>query len=120
MNIGIIGSRRRNTENDLQKITNTFHNLQSEHKDIIIISGGATKGGDRFAEIIACLQKIPIKIFYADWDKYGKIAGFQRNTDIAKNSDILIACVHPDRTGGTEDTIKKFKKFYPNGRVILV
>ncbi len=42
-------------------------------------------------------------------------------TSIIKiNSDILIACVAKDRTGGTEDTIKKFKKFYPQRQIILV
>jgi len=120
MNVGIIGSRRRNTPEDQLKVTNVFLKLKEEYKDISIISGGASRGGDRFAEIIACLEKIPIKIYYADWNKHGKIAGFMRNTDIAKESDILIACVHPDRTGGTEDTIKKFKKFHPEGKIILI
>jgi len=30
-----------------------------------------------------------------------------RNTLIAKDCTVLIACVAEDRTGGTEDTIKK-------------
>lgn len=120
MKVGIIGSRRRNTDKDLQKVTEAFNTIKSENNNVSIVSGGATKGGDHFAEIIACLQNIPIKIYYPDWNKYGRIAGFIRNTDIAKDSDILIACVHSSRTGGTEDTIKKFKKFYPKRRIILV
>jgi len=121
MKVGIVGSRRRNSEEDIHKVTEAFLNLKSETtEEVSIISGGATKGGDRFAEIIACLYKIPIKIYYPDWDIYGKIAGFQRNTDIARESDILIAVVHSDRKGGTEDTIRKFKKFHPNGEIILV
>lgn len=128
MKIGIIGSRRRNTEQDLHKVTEEFLKLKSEIKeDVSIISGGASKGGDRFAEIIACLYKIPINIYYAEWEKYRdpegmKInpAGFIRNINIARESDILIACVHESRTGGTEDTIKKFKKFHPEGKIILV
>jgi len=120
MKIGIIGSRRRNTEEDLNKVTKVFNKLKSEYSEISIVSGGATKGGDKFAEIIACLQNIPIKIYYPDWNIYGRIAGFIRNTDIAKESDILIACVHEDRLGGTEDTIKKFKKFHPREKIILV
>jgi len=118
--VGIIGSRRRNTEEDLQKVTEAFNNLNSESKVDLIVSGGATKGGDHFAEIIACLQNIPIKIYYPDWNKYGRIAGFMRNTDIAKESNILIACVHKDRLGGTEDTIKKFKRFHPKEKIIIV
>jgi hypothetical protein len=120
MKIGIIGSRRRNTEEDLKLTTETFHKLQKEYPDATIVSGGATKGGDHFAEIIACLDKVPIEIFYADWQQFGRIAGFMRNTDIAKESNILVACVHQSRTGGTEDTIKKFKKFHPDGKIILV
>jgi len=45
----------------------------------------------------------------SEWNKYGRGAGIARNTLIANNCDILIACVSPDRTGGTEDTIKKTK-----------
>jgi hypothetical protein len=120
MKIGIIGSRRRNTEEDLKIVTDAFHKLKEEYPDISIVSGGCTKGCDRFAEIIACLENIPIKIYYADWDTYGRTAGFMRNTTIAKESEILIACVHPDRTGGAEDTIKKFKKLHPDRKLILV
>jgi len=121
MKIGIVGSRRRNTDEDLKKVTEVFNKVKSEATDeVSIISGGATKGGDHFAEIIACLQNIPIKIYYPDWDKFGRLAGFERNTYIARDSDILIACVHEDRKGGTEDTIRKFRRLYPNRRVILV
>lgn len=120
MKIGIIGSRRRNTEEDLKKVTDAFHKLREEYIDATIISGGCTKGGDRFAEIIACLEKVPIKIYYPQWEICGRIAGFLRNTTIARESDILIAYVHQSRTGGTEDTIKKFKEFHPEGKIILV
>ena len=116
--IGIIGSRRRDEEEDFQKVSDEF--LLNYLKGDSIISGGCPKGGDRFAERLAKLYRVPIKIYHADWKKYGKPAGPIRNTDIAKESDILIACVSSDRTGGTEDTIKKFKKFHPDGKVVLV
>jgi hypothetical protein len=85
-----------------------------------IISGGCKEGGDAFAETIAKAFGIPILILPARWNhewqeekftrKFNRAAGFIRNGSIAEHSDILIACVHPDRTGGTEDTIKKFGK----------
>jgi hypothetical protein len=50
-------------------------------------------------------------IFPANWKKFGRRAGFVRNTDIAKISTKLIAEVAEDRKGGTEDTISKFIKF---------
>jgi len=65
-------------------------------------------------------DNIPTKIYPADWKKYGKASGFIRNDDIAKDSDVLIACVADDRKGGTEDTIKKFNHMHSNPLVILV
>jgi len=115
--IGIVGSRRRNTTKDLIRVEDTFWDIYED--DDIIVSGGCPEGGDRFAEIIASQHEIPIIIFKADWS-VGRHAGFLRNTDIAKGSDVLIACVSGDRTGGTEDTIYKFRGFYPEGRVVLV
>lgn len=117
--IGIVGSRSRNTLKTKNKIYKKFINLLLEDGDYIV-SGGCPKGADRFAEEIAKKEQVPIMIYYAQWERKGKSAGFQRNTDIAKEADILIACPSKDRTGGTEDTIKKFKKFHPNGRLILL
>ena len=115
--IGIIGSRSRDISLDLTKTWNKFIDVYKSGD--IIVSGGCPKGGDRFAELIAKEQNIPIIIYPADWEKHGRAAGFIRNTDIADKSDVLIACVSDDRTGGTEDTIKKFQKLN-KGEVHLV
>ena len=103
--IGIIGSRRRNSEEDFKQCEKIF--LENYTEGDRIVSGGCPLGGDRFAEILAKTHQVPILIHYAKWNKLGKSAGFIRNTDIAKDCDILIAVVSEDRTGGTEDTIKK-------------
>jgi hypothetical protein len=116
--IGIVGTRRRDTNVDLKKVNDAFLIEFLEGDEIV--SGGCPKGGDRFAELIADAYNVPITIYKPDWKKNGQGAGFVRNTDIAKDSDILIACVAEDRRGGTEDTIKKFKKFHPDGKVVLV
>ena len=113
--IGIIGSRKRDTAKDCSKVEKAFLSVYKEGD--VIVSGGCSKGGDRFAEVIADKFGLTeangkLKIFLADWKRYGKGAGFIRNTDIAKLSDVLIACVASDRIGGTEDTIKKFIKFH--------
>ncbi len=108
MRIGIVGSRRRNSLEDYHKVLAKLEELYKEGD--IIVSGGCYKGADNFAERIAKEKEIPIIIYYARWKRHGKAAGFIRNTDIAEQSDILIACVSPDRKGGTEDTIKKYLK----------
>lgn len=116
--IGIVGSRRRNEREDFELVKTAFLKVYEEGD--AICSGGCPKGGDRFAEAIARAYHIPINIYYADWKTHGKAAGFIRNTDIAKDSNILIACVAPDRTGGTEDTIRKFLKTKKEEDLILV
>lgn len=91
-----------------------------------IVSGGCPQGGDRFAEVLNLWYQIPIKIHRPEPVPPGSPrwaytqANFARNTLIAQDSDVLVACVSEDRKGGTEDTIKKFKKFYPEREVILV
>jgi len=120
MVIGIVGSRNRNEIEDKNLIEDELIKIMNENKDIIICSGGCKKGGDLFAEQLSNKYKLQKKIFEAEWNKYKKGAGFIRNTDIARESDVLIACISADRKGGTEDTIKKFKKFHPKGRLILV
>lgn len=106
--IGIVGSRRRYRREDFILIKNKF--IEYYEDGDIIVSGGCQTGADRFAETIARDFGITIVIHHADWKNNGKTAGFIRNTKIAEDSDILLACVSEDRKGGTEDTIKKFEK----------
>ena len=106
--IGIIGSRRSNRLEHFILVLTKFRELYVDGD--WICSGGCPEGGDKFAETIAEKMGIPILIFFPNWQRYGRKAGFIRNTSIAKYSDILIACPSKDRTGGTEDTIKKFLK----------
>lgn len=116
--IGIIGTRRRDTPEAYTQVEQKL--LENYVEGDWIVSGGCPKGGDRFAEVIAKKFGIPILIFYPNWDKYKKGAGFVRNLDIAKASDSLIACVSRDRTGGTEDTIKKYMQQEKEHFLILV
>ena len=55
-----------------------------------IVSGGA-KGADGFAERYAKEKNIPLKVFKAGWDKYGKRAGYIRNKEIWEYADQGIA-----------------------------
>lgn len=103
---------------DFKKVKDAF--LKIYNRGDIICSGHCYKGGDRFAEVIAKEFNCPTMIFPADWKRYGKAAGFIRNTDIALRSNKLIACVAHDRKGGTEDTIKKFIQAHGEENLIIV
>jgi len=154
--VGIIGSRRRNTLSDLSLVTAMFERVHVPHMTVIV-SGGCPTGGDAFAEYIADQWAIPKFRYRSRWPIDGIPAecshmmihlpdkgtfletperwraakqNYERNTLIAQDSyDFLIACVAIDRTGGTEDTIKKWLKFRKfrsedqavrEGRLILV
>jgi len=116
--IGIVGSRRRHTVFDLHDVKKAFAEIY-KHGDKLV-SGGCPKGADRFAEIVAKEYEIPITIHHAEWKLLGRMAGIARNGLIARDADVLIACVAPDRTGGTEDTIRKFKEHHPEGQLLIV
>jgi hypothetical protein len=55
-----------------------------------IISGGA-RGADRLGEQWAWRHGIPLEVFPADWDKWGKSAGYIRNEQMANKAEALIA-----------------------------
>jgi hypothetical protein len=115
--IGIVGSRRRNSHADYLEVLAAFDICYDVGDEIV--SGGCPQGGDAFAEVIAKKRQVPIKIYYAAWDRLGRRAGFARNGDIARDADVLIACAAHDRTGGTEDTIRKFLKFGKKDLVLV-
>jgi hypothetical protein len=87
MNLGIIGSRSFNNYNLLKEEVNNF--LKKEMVDCIV-SGGA-RGADTLAEKYAKECNIPTLIIRPEWDKYGKKAGYLRNIEIVKNSEVIIA-----------------------------
>jgi len=118
--IGIIGSRRRDGPEAYKAIWHEFRKWYEPGDKIC--SGGCLEGGDRIAEVIAGRLNLteenggliihrpePIPKGSPRW-AYAK-ANYKRNTFVARDSHVVIATVAPDRTGGTEDTIRKFLKF---------
>lgn len=73
-----------------------------------IVSGGA-RGPDQYGEIIAEANAIPCKIFPADWDKYGKSAGYKRNVQMAEYADALLA-IWDGKSKGTQHMINIMKE----------
>jgi len=106
MNIAIVGSR---TFTDYEALEVAIVNyLPAEMWPLTIISGGA-KGADALAEQLAENFNLELKIFPADWDTHGKIAGFLRNQKIIDASDFVIA-FWDGKSKGTKDTIDKARK----------
>jgi len=83
----IAGSRNFNDYNLLDKICKK---LITNNKMIEIVSGGAY-GADKLGERYAKSNKLKVKVFKADWDRFGKSAGYRRNVKMAEYADALIA-----------------------------
>ena len=64
----------------------------------LIITGGAP-GVDTLAEAYARTNLIPLKVYHAEWGKYGKRAEPIRNNKIIKECDMLLAFPAKNSTG---------------------
>jgi hypothetical protein len=73
------------------------------------IVSGHCRGIDLGGEFYAKEKGIPVKIFKADWDKYGKSAGPMRNKLMAEYSDVLLA-VWDGKSRGTKNMIDEMRK----------
>ncbi len=100
MKLAIVGSREFSNYKYLE-------GLLTPIKESIewIISGGA-RGADSLAERYAQNNKIPFLLFPANWDRYGKQAGFMRNQQIVDEADHMIAIPSPN-SKGTRDSIRR-------------
>lgn len=66
-----------------------------------VVSGGA-RGSDDAGESWAAANRIPVKRFPADWDKYGKSAGKRRNAQMADYADMAIVFWDGESNGATD------------------
>ena len=73
--------------------------------DIEIVSGGA-RGADALGERYAREHGYALKVFPAEWKKWGRAAGPIRNGQMAGYADALIA-FWDGRSAGTRDMIRK-------------
>jgi hypothetical protein len=112
MKLAIIGSRTFNDYEFLHKVIDEFW---YDGKIELIISGGA-KGADSLAEKYANEHFVPLKVFPAEWDKYGKSAGYRRNVDIVKEADWVVA-FWDGKSKGTKHSIDLANKY---GKKLIV
>jgi hypothetical protein len=66
---------------ELLHVINAFDSAEFKDQISVIISGTA-RGADQHGETIAKSIGIPIERYPADWNKYGKKAGYLRNIQI--------------------------------------
>lgn len=106
MKVIIAGSRGFEDYNFLRWNCDEILNFQ---KEVEVVSGTAN-GADKLGEKYATDNGYPIKRFPAEWEKYGKSAGYRRNEEMAKYADALIA-FWDEKSKGTKHMIDLAKRY---------
>lgn len=101
-NIAIVGSR---DYQNLLEVREFVAEVAKLCPEAVIVSGGA-RGVDTAAADAAMEVGLAVRILLPDWRKYGKIAGFLRNTKIVEACDYL-AAFWDGVSRGTVDSINK-------------
>jgi len=95
----IAGSR---SINDLRIVEKAID--QSGFKVSEVVCGGARGVDDLGRKWAGNGNRIPVKMFPAKWDQFGKSAGYRRNVEMGEYADALIA-VWDGKSRGTKHMI---------------
>lgn len=92
LRIVIAGSRNFNEALYLElmkpKLQKFIKDIKEEYNPIII--SGCAAGADIYGERFGLEHMIPIERYPAEWDKYGRGAGYIRNKQMAEISDVVL------------------------------
>ncbi|WP_257292759.1 DUF2493 domain-containing protein [Endozoicomonas sp. ONNA1] len=117
MRLIVAGSR---SFNDYQYLYHTLDKLLCDviKRDVkITIIHGDARGPDRMGGKYAKDKGYEVEVFPANWDEYGKAAGYRRNKQMATNADALCA-FWDGQSKGTAHMIDLALDNYLNVRVI--
>ncbi len=109
---------KKECNNIIKKLITTTqftNNNDNNFKSIIEIISGTARGADKLGERFAKEYNLRIKKFPANWDLYGKKAGYLRNIQMAEyaknNSDLGVLIAFWDgNSKGTKHMIDIAKK----------
>lgn len=103
--------------NDYPLLASTMDTLLQNITVPIVVICGMARGADLLGERYALDRGFQVQRFPADWDKYGKRAGYIRNEEMAKNADALVA-FWDGESRGTKHMIELAGKYGLKTRVI--
>lgn len=113
-NIIIAGSRSFTDYEMVKKSLKDFL-ISKDTSDKPTIICGMARGADMLGYRLAKEFKLPLKEFPADWNKYGKRAGYIRNEQMAKyaheQGDGILFAFWDGTSRGTKSMIELAKKY---------
>lgn len=74
-----------------------------------VVLSGAARGADTLGEEWAIMCGVPLEKYPADWDMFGKRAGYMRNSEMAEKAEALIA-LWDGKSRGTAHMIEIAKR----------
>ena len=87
----IAGGRDFNNYDKMARVMHTYFNLLDVNPTSLLIISGMAKGADLLGRQIAMDNNLPVLEMPAEWNKYGRSAGYRRNTEMANKATHLIA-----------------------------
>lgn len=95
---------------DYQRLTDVLFEYAEQYCDVAIsLVSGMARGADKLAYEFAMEHNVQCHEFPADWNKYGKSAGYKRNAEMAHFADVLIA-FWDGKSRGTKHMIETMQK----------
>ena len=104
----IIAGGRDFNNYELLKSKCDYYLSNLDEADVVIVSGAA-RGADKLGEQYAKERGYKIDSHPADWDKYGKSAGYRRNKEMVDIASAAI-CFWDGKSKGTKHTIDLCKE----------
>ena len=115
----VAGSRDYDNFEQLEYNLMMYFKREGLHRADVEIVSGAARGADKLGEQLAKKYGLALTQFPADWDKYGKSAGYRRNAEMAKYADVLFA-FWDGKSKGTQHMINLAKESKLEVHVLLV
>ena len=100
MRVLVTGSR---DWDDYDAVEKALFNIEEDWTTLpTLVSGGCPTGADRMAEGIASNLRWDLEVYPADWEAYGRRAGFVRNAEMVKlGADVCLAFIKGNSRGAT-------------------
>ena len=92
----ICGSRNFNNYELLKEKCDYFLSRKINDGSKVVIVSGCARGADQLGEKYASERGLAVLKFPANWDKYGKRAGYLRNKNMAEVANACIAFLDPN------------------------